>query len=139
MARISALKLEEAPVASRVELERQIAAHGRVTNMKSTLAHSPVALAALMQWYSLYEVVVPALGGAEDDSVRTCHFESDQLPDLLDLLSPLAWRAGRDPDELVLDERDRAIVDFGRQLAIDSNRVSDALHARLAACSRRSN
>jgi alkylhydroperoxidase family enzyme len=40
---------------------------------------------------------------------------------------------GENPDELILDGRDRAIVDFGRQLAIDSNRVSDALHTCLAA------
>ena len=44
MARIPPLAVEAAPAESRAELERQIAAHGRVTNMKRTLAHSPAAL-----------------------------------------------------------------------------------------------
>jgi alkylhydroperoxidase family enzyme len=133
MARISALKLEEAPVASRVELERQIAAHGRVTNMKSTLAHSPVALAALMQWYSLYEVVVPALGARR--TTLFVHAISSQTNCLICSTFFRRWltEQGENPEELLLDERDRTIVDFGRQLAIDSNRVSDALHESLAA------
>jgi alkylhydroperoxidase family enzyme len=132
MARISALKLEEAPVASRIELERQIAVHGRVTNMKSTLAHSPVALAALMQWYSLYEVVVPALGARR--TTLFVHAISSQTNCLICSTFFRRWliEQGENPDELVLDNRDQAIVDFGRQLAIDSNCVSDATHACLA-------
>ena len=64
MARISPISLEEAQPQARAELEHQIAAHGRTTNMKCTLARSPAALAALMEWYSLYDVVLPVLGHA---------------------------------------------------------------------------
>jgi len=40
--------------------------------------------------------------------------------------------AGEDPDALVLSETERALADYGRQLAVDANRVSDELFARLA-------
>jgi hypothetical protein len=49
MARIRPLEYEQAQPAARAELDRQLVAGGRVTNMKRTLAHSPVALSALMQ------------------------------------------------------------------------------------------
>src|SRR4051812_2256877 len=62
MSRISPVSIEQAAPESRLELQRQIAAHGRVTNMKCTLARSPAALAALMQWYPLYDAVVEFLG-----------------------------------------------------------------------------
>jgi hypothetical protein len=48
MARIRPLEHAQAEPAARAELDRQVAAGGRVTNMKRTLAHSPVALQALI-------------------------------------------------------------------------------------------
>ena len=40
--------------------------------------------------------------------------------------------AGDDPDDLRLDERERAIVEFGRQLARDANGVTDEQYAAVA-------
>src|ERR1700679_3593116 len=62
MARIPPIDESEAFPAAREELERQRQAHGRVTNMKRTLAHSPSALLALMQWYPLRDEVQQFLG-----------------------------------------------------------------------------
>jgi hypothetical protein len=61
MARIRPLGIEHAEPAAREELDRQLAAGGRVTNMKRTRAHSPPALHALMQWYPLRDAVKPFL------------------------------------------------------------------------------
>jgi hypothetical protein len=43
--------IDEAPPESRAELDNQVARAHRATNMKRTLAHSPVALAALLDEY----------------------------------------------------------------------------------------
>ena len=48
--------------AAREQLDRQLLAHGRVTHMKRTLAHSPAALRALMEWYPLRDEVAGFLG-----------------------------------------------------------------------------
>ena len=40
--------------------------------------------------------------------------------------------AGEDPDRLTMDDRERTVVEFGRQLVRDANHVSDELYARLA-------
>src|SRR5262245_27929010 len=132
MARIPPLPDAQVPAAARDELERQRTAHGRVTNMKRTLAHSPAALHALMQWYALREEVLPFLG--ERLTTLFAHAISSQTDCLIcsTFFRRLLVEAGEDPDALQLDERDQLVVAYGRQLARDPNGVSDELFGRLA-------
>lgn len=132
MPRITPLTLEEAPPESRAELQHQIEAHGRVTNMKCTLARSPAALTALMHWYPLYDAVVAFLG--KRATTLYVHAISAQTDCLICSTFFRRWLTdqGENPDALVLNEREQALVDYGRQLAIDPNAVSDELYARVA-------
>ncbi len=132
MARIRPLEYERAEAAARVELDRQLAAHGRVTNMKRTLAHAPAALHALMQWYPLRETVLPFLG--ERLTTLFAHAVSTQADCLIcsTFFRRLLLESGENPDGLTLDEREQAVVDYGRQLARDANNVSDELYDRVA-------
>ena len=133
MPRIPPVEYDSAGDDVRRAYDDQIAAHGRVTNMKRTLGHSPVAFRALMEWYALEAEVVPFLGqrrarlfshaiSAETDCLICSTFFRRILVD-----------TGEDPDRLELDERDRVVIEYGRQLVRDSNRVSDDLFGRLAA------
>ncbi len=134
MARIPPLKETDADPRSRGAIDEIRATHGRVTNMKSTLARSPVALHALMTWYDLRDEVVPFLGERLDHAFCPCHLGGNRLPGLLDLLPPAArsipaktptfcgWTIGSKP-----------IVAYGRQLAADPHGVPDELFGRLAA------
>jgi len=133
MARVRPLEPSEAPPGSRGELDRQLAAHGRVTNMKRTLAHSSPALAALMTWYPLRDAVAAVLG--DRAAVLFAHAVSAQSNCLIcsTFFRRLLTQAGENPDSPKLSERERALVDYGRQLARDANGVSDELYARLAA------
>ena len=60
MARIPPVDETSAPPASRALAAAHEAAGGRMTNMKRTLAHSPAALDALLQWYPLHDQVAPS-------------------------------------------------------------------------------
>jgi alkylhydroperoxidase family enzyme len=132
MARIPTVKYEEADPATQAAFDRITSAHGRMTNMKATLAHSLPALDALMQWYALRDEVekfldpratmlfVHAISAATDCLICSTFFRR------------LLVEAGENPDQLEMNERDRAVVDFGRQLVRDANQVSDELYARLA-------
>src|SRR5881397_1929045 len=62
MARIPTLEYHAAGPEMRRAYDEQKGAHGRVTNMKRTLGHSPAAFRALMEWYALEREVVPFLG-----------------------------------------------------------------------------
>jgi len=118
---------------AQAELDRQRAAHGRVTNMKQTLAHSPRALLALMEWYPLRDEVAGFLGErATTVFAHAVATESDCL-----ICSTFFRRilidAGEDPDRLRLDAREAALVAFGRALVHDDARVPAAVYESVAA------
>jgi alkylhydroperoxidase family enzyme len=133
MARIQPLTVDTAGPQSRELLERQIAEHGRVTNMKCTLAHSPAALCAYMHWYDLHAEVVAFLGPRP--TMLFVHAISSQTDCLICSTFFRRWlsEAGENPDALVVDDREQVLIDYGRQLARDANGVDDELFARLRA------
>ncbi len=132
MARIPPVDETSAPPQSRELAAAHAATGGRMTNMKWTLAHDPVALDALLQWYPLHDRVAPFLG--ERRTWLYCHAISTQSDCLIcsTFFRRLLADAGEDPDALSLDELDELIVDLGQRLARDPHSVDDALHARLA-------
>jgi alkylhydroperoxidase family enzyme len=133
MARIPPLEDAEADPAGRAALEGIVAAHGRTTNMKRTLARSPVALDALMTWYNLRDAVVPFLG--ERATTLFAHAISAGTDCLVcsTFFRRILIDWGEDPESLQLDDWERTVVEYGRQLAVDPHGVSDELFARLAA------
>jgi alkylhydroperoxidase family enzyme len=101
--------------------------------MKRTLAHSPVALNALMTWYNLRNEVVPFLG--ERLTTLFAHSISAGTDCLVcsTFFRRLLIDAGEDPEALRLDAWEHTVVAYGRQLAVDPHGVSDDLFGRLAA------
>ena len=133
MARIAPVTFDEAPPAARAEWERQIAAHGRMTNMKRTLARSATALDTYMQWYPLRDEVERFLGkrltllfahaiSAETDCLICSTYFRRYLID-----------QGENPDALVLNEKEQTFVRLGRQVADDPHGVSNDLFAAVEA------
>jgi hypothetical protein len=133
MARIPPVDESSAPPASQELAAAHVATGSRMTNMKWTLAHSPVALDALLQWYPLHDEVAPVLG--ERRTWLFCHAISMASDCLIcsTFFRRVLVESGEDPDSPVLDERQQAVVDYGVQLVRDSNAVSDALYGRLEA------
>src|SRR3954463_4159429 len=133
MARIPPVDETSAPEDSRALAAAHAASGGRMTNMKWTLAHSPAALEALLQWYPLYDEVVPLLG--ERRTLLFCHAISVQNDCLIcsTFFRRLFADGGEDPKRLALEELDERIAEFGRRLAVDPHSVDDELRARLDA------
>jgi alkylhydroperoxidase family enzyme len=131
MARIPPLLEAEAPPDSRLILEQQRARFGRTTNMKRTLAHSPLALHTFMHWYDLRDEVAAFLG----DRATTVftHAISTATDCLICSTFFRRWLtdSGENPDQLQLNETEQALAEFGRQLARHANDVSDELVERL--------
>lgn len=131
MGRIPLVKPEEASPEIKAAWEATAREHP-ISNMKATLLHSPVALQAVLEWYKLFAQVKPFLG--ERLAVLFCDGISRQ--NSCELCATFMHREivkwGEDPYNLKLDEREQAVVDFGRQLAKNANGVSDSLFALLA-------
>jgi alkylhydroperoxidase family enzyme len=132
MARIPPLDDLDAEGEARAALGEIRAKHGRVTNMKRTLARAPVALRALMTWYDLSDEVVPFLG--ERLMILFAHAISAGTDCLVcsTFFRRILIESGEDPDALRLDAWEQTIVAYGRQLAVDPHSVSDELFGRLA-------
>ncbi len=130
MARIPQISPDTA-TAEQLTLWRETEKTHSISNMKATLIHSPEALRAVLEWYPLLAKVKPFLG--ERLAILYCNAISRanhcQLCSLFMRRAIVSW--GEDPDNLKLDARDQAVVDFGKQLAIDPNGISDDLFARV--------
>lgn len=132
MARIPPLEYDDAPPQTRALHDRHQQHVGRITNMKLTLLRSPPAFEALMTWYPLRDAVQPFLG--ERLTTLFAHAVSSETDCLIcsTFFRRLLVQSGENPDGLVMNEEERIIVDFGRQLAKDAHQVSDAMYADLA-------
>ena len=133
MSRISPLEQTTASPTQLATLKHIEASYGSATNMKRTLARSPVALHALLQWYPLRDEVKAFLG--ERGITLFCHAISTGSDCVL--CSTYFRRelidAGEDPAALVIAEPLAAVVAYGAALATDANAVDDALWSRLSA------
>ena len=133
MPRIRPIEYAEATPGVRAAHDEVVREHGRITNMKRTLLHSPLAFHALMEWYVLRDAVQPFLG--ERLINLFCHAISTEKDCLIcsTFFRRILVESGDNPDRFALDEREEAVVEFGRQLAKPFARVPDGLFTRLAA------
>jgi hypothetical protein len=131
MSRITKVIYEHALPEIQDEYNRVLEKHGSISNMKATLLHSPAASKAVLEWYTLFDKVKPVIG--KRLSILFCNAISRENACTLcaTYMNKEIVSGGENPEELQLDERDKAIIEFGRQLAADPNRVSDELFAKL--------
>jgi alkylhydroperoxidase family enzyme len=131
MSRIAQVRYEEASPEIQAEYKKIVADHGTVSNMKATLLHSPVALKAVLEWYTLFAKVKPFLG--ERRTILFCDAISRENACKLcaTFMNRAIVKGGEDPKDLKLDERDGAIIAYGKQLAANANRVTDTLFKKL--------
>jgi alkylhydroperoxidase family enzyme len=131
MARIAPLESDAAPPDARVAAEAHVRNHARMTNMKRTLLHSLPAFRALMEWYPLRDTVQPFLG--ERLTTLFAHAISAETDCLIcsTFFRRMLIQTGDNPDRLKLDERDLAVIDFGRALAVSPYKVPEEVYHRL--------
>jgi alkylhydroperoxidase family enzyme len=131
MPRITPLEIDAAPADARAAAEAHVRSHARMTNMKRTLLHSLPAFEALMQWYPLRDAVQPILG--ERLTTLFAHAISAETDCLIcsTFFRRMLIQTGENPDRLKLDERETAVLEFGRALAVSPFKVPDEKYQRL--------
>jgi alkylhydroperoxidase family enzyme len=132
MPRIVPLESEAAPPDARAAAEAHVRNHARMTNMKRTLLHSLPAFRGLMEWYPLRDTVQPFLG--ERLTTLFAHAISAETDCLIcsTFFRRMLIQTGDNPDRLKLDERETAVLEFGRALAVSPFKVPDELYHRVA-------
>ena len=133
MPRVPQIDYDAAPPDVREAHDDHIRRHARITNMKRTLLNSLPAFRALMEWYPLRDTVQPFLGARL--TVLFAHAISAETDCLIcsTFFRRMMSDDGMDPDRLQLDEREAAVVEYGRCLAVSPFRVPAATYQRVAA------
>jgi alkylhydroperoxidase family enzyme len=131
MPRIAPLEIDAAADDARAAAEAHVRSHARMTNMKRTLLHSVPAFEALMQWYPLRDAVQPILG--ERLTTLFAHAVSTETDCLIcsTFFRRMLIQTGENPERLRLDEREEAVLDFGRAIAVSPFKVPDPVYQRL--------
>lgn len=131
MPRIPPLDTDSAPPDARAAADAHVRGHARMTNMKRTLLHSLPAFHALMEWYPLRDTVQPFLG--ERLTTLFAHAISSETDCLIcsTFFRRMLIQTGENPERLKLDERETAVVEFGRALAVSPFQVPEEVYRRL--------
>ena len=131
MPRIAPVEIESAVPDARAAADAHVRTHARMTNMKRTLLHSLPAFKALMEWYPLRDAVQPFLG--ERLTTLFAHAISAETDCLIcsTFFRRMLIQTGENPDRLRLDERETAVLEFGRLLAASPFKVPEEVYRRL--------
>jgi alkylhydroperoxidase family enzyme len=124
---------EDASPDIRREYDDQIAKNGRVTNMKRTLLHNVPAFKAYMEWYTLKDQVVPFIG---ERGLSLYSYAISTANDCLicsTFFRKILVDSGDDPDNPVLSETERFLMDLGRAIGRDPHHIPESLYHELLA------
>ena len=132
MPRIQPIELDQSTGEVRAAFEKGVARWGRMTNMKRTLLQSLPSYRVLMEWYTLFDVVKLFLG--ERLAIVFAHAISAESNCLIctTYMRRILIDWGENPDQLKLDDKGKALVEFGRAISKQGNRVPDDIYAAAA-------
>ena len=128
---IKPIAYESASPEARAEYERQYRINGTVTNAKKTLLHHLPSYHAYEEWHRLREALLQFI--SHRAFIVFCYaisLEGDSLLNSTYFRKSLTDR-GENPDELLLDDEELALEQYGRHLASKPNAVPNALFSHL--------
>lgn len=131
MSHITPIDYETASDAVRAEHDREVELRGRMTNMKRTLLHSPVAHHIYAEWFTLREELRPAL---DDRAIwLLCQAIATECRSIIPVgfFRRALINAGLTPETIVPSEDEALLIDFGKAIARDSNAIPEGLWERL--------
>lgn len=101
----------------------------RITNMKATLSHSPVAFEVYMQWYPLYHAVIGIVGERSAYLFAHAISQGSNCPLCTTFFRKIIIEHGERPEDLPLTDDEQHLLDFGADFARNRDDVSEASFA----------
>lgn len=130
MPRINPLPNAEATPDLQKAWAKHIADHpgSRITNMKATLSHSPLAFEVYMQWYPLYQEVIRIVGERSAYLFAHAISEASNCPLCTTFFRKIIIQNGERPEDLILTTDEQQLLDFGAEIALNRGEVMDAIY-----------
>ncbi|MDR2620634.1 MAG: hypothetical protein LBC29_05920 [Propionibacteriaceae bacterium] len=133
MAYIPLTTYDSADPAVRAAYDDQIAKHGRITNMKRTLLHNVPAFDAYMEWYTLYDLIVPWLGARTLSLFAYAISTGNDCLVCSTFFRKILIDAGDDPDNPTLSDTERLLLEFGKEITQNPNHIPAHIYTALKA------
>ncbi|MDB5281831.1 MAG: hypothetical protein JWO06_906 [Bacteroidota bacterium] len=133
MSRIKPLAEAERTPTIEAAFERHIKEQkSRITNMKATMGKNLIVFDVYMRWYDLYEEVKTIVGGRS--AYLFCHAisEGSNCPLCTTYFRKIMIENGEKPEQLVLDDKEQALVDFGSAIANNKGEVEQGIYAAVS-------
>ncbi len=135
MPRIDPLPENQASDSLRATWAQHIADYpgSRITNMKATLSHSPLAFDVYMQWYPLYKAVQQIVGGRLAYLFAHAISEASNCPLCTTFFRKIIIENGERPEDLHLTDDEQHLIDFGSEIARNRGEVTDVIYEPIRA------
>ena len=104
----------------------------RITNMKATLAHSPLAFDIYMQWYPLYAEVEKILGKRLACLYAYSISYASDCPLCSTFFRKMIIDAGEKPEALELTPPEQKLVEFGSNISKHLGKIADNVYDPIA-------
>ncbi|MDR0884557.1 MAG: hypothetical protein LBN05_08140 [Oscillospiraceae bacterium] len=117
----------------RARYEAQIARHGRITNMKRTMLHSPKVFDVYMEWYALHDLLVPIIGARGVSLFSYAISSGNDCLICSTFFRKILIDNGDDPDHPNLTAQEQLLIDFGKAFSISPHRIPQRLYDQLQA------
>ena len=133
MARIQPINEKEITPSIEAAFKQHVSDYkGRITNMKATLAHSPLAFEVYMEWYRLYDEVKKILGERLAYLYAYSISYASNCPLCSTYFRKMIIDAGEKPENLELSLHEKKILDFGSAIAKHQGNIADCVYKDLA-------
>lgn len=124
---------ESSSEAVKREYDDQIAKHGRITNMKRTLLHSVPAFKAYMEWYTLYDLLLPFLGARAISLYSYAISNGNHCLICSTFFRKILIDSGDDPDNPKLSDTESLLMKLGAAICQDPHHIPDEIYESLRA------
>lgn len=127
---IGQLDLDRARPEQKAAHDEELRLRGRMTNMKRTLVHSPVALRVYGEWFALRDELAPVIG---DRAVLTlCLAISAEMDNVVGMAFMRRGLAGLTDEAPAIAIDLGAVEAFGRAFAADAKAIPPAVWWKLS-------
>jgi hypothetical protein len=133
MARIQPINKEDITPSVDAAFKQHVSNYNsRITNMKATLGHSPLAFEVYMQWYPLYDEVKKILGERLAYLYAYSISYASDCPLCSAYFRKIIIDAGEKPEQLELSSQEKKVLDFGSAIAKNQGNIADCVYRDMA-------
>jgi hypothetical protein len=134
MPRIQPVQSSQASDAIKVAFERHVRdyAGSRITNMKATLGHSPLAFEVYMMWYPLYHQAKEIVGERMAYLFAHAISEGSDCPLCSTFFRKIIIDHGEQPEDIQLSEQDQLLLTLGSHMAQNRGLIPREIYEQVA-------